>query len=364
MRVLNKQVPPRHPHPRSQQGITLIELMIALVIGLLATGAMLKVYVDSSRLYRFNESLARIQENGRFGLEFIRRDARMAGFWGCNSAVVLGNVLPELAALSPHRLPYYVTGTNDGGDNDSDTITFTQAASGSMVTAVDMASASSVVSVVSADSLGAFADGDVLIITDCVTADIFEFKSTGTELSKAYATGSRLYRVQQTTFCIEEDADTAQPMLRRLLKPNTNLAPNPNAPQCPADGDELVEGIENMQILMGEDTNAAFDGSVNRYVYPGHAVAENLNDYVDDRIVSVRISLLAVSPYNNVTTERAPYFFNGAMVRTEDISTDDRYLRKDFTTTVALRNKNWMRTEDVSVEPVGHLSWEQLFPSQ
>ena len=65
MRVLNKQVPPRHPHPRSQQGITLIELMIALVIGLLATGAMLKVYVDSSRLYRFNEGLARIQENGR-----------------------------------------------------------------------------------------------------------------------------------------------------------------------------------------------------------------------------------------------------------------------------------------------------------
>jgi hypothetical protein len=87
-------------------------------------------------------------------------------------------------------------------------------------------------------------------------------------------------------------------------------------------------------------------------------------DLDDDRIVSTRISLLAVSPYNNVTTERAPYFFNGAMVRTEDISTDDRYLRKEFTTTVALRNKNRMRTEDVSAEQVGHLSWEQLFPSQ
>ena len=75
---------PRYWYPRSQLGVTLIELMIALVIGLLATGAMLKVYVDSSRLYRFNEGLARIQENGRFATEFIRRDARVAGFWGCN----------------------------------------------------------------------------------------------------------------------------------------------------------------------------------------------------------------------------------------------------------------------------------------
>ena len=47
MMLTNKKHPPHRPHPQVQQGITLIELMIALVIGLLATGAMLKVYVDS-----------------------------------------------------------------------------------------------------------------------------------------------------------------------------------------------------------------------------------------------------------------------------------------------------------------------------
>ena len=340
MRFLNKQVPPRHPHPRSQQGITLIELMIALVIGLLATGAMLKVYVDSSQLYRFNEGLARIQENGRFGLEFIRRDARMAGFWGCNHDAILDNLIQLAAPDHPDYELSGITSENDSGSNGSDRITFSGA--GRLVDTLrqDMTDKWRNVKVLSAVGIQR---KDALLITDCINADIFMVtgfppsdprnlkhrsggsrKNTSRDLSKAYKKNmSSLYRVQQTTFCIAEgDADPAQFSLRRHVNQQ-------DGDTCAADGDELVEGIENMQILMGEDTNG--DGTANRYVPPPEP-----GDRLMHPVVSIRISLLAVSPNNNVTTEPAPYFFNGVSV-TPNIN--DRYLRKVFTTTITLRNK-------------------------
>ena len=335
MRVLNKQVPPRHPHPRSQQGITLIELMIALVIGLLATGAMLKVYVDSSRLYRFNESLARIQENGRFGLEFIRRDARMAGFWGCNHGASLTNrINPE---------PDYpdITGTNNDGLNEADSITFSGAGNSVATVSSDMTTPDSDIPISRTKILE---EGDALLISDCETADIFQLTriggstpsltlehSTGMnttdELSKAYTSGSRLYPARQITFCIAPGADPEQPSLRRLTNPASGQT-------CTTHGDELVEGIENMQVLFGEDTDANddgtnSDGTANRYLSFG------ADDLDMDRVVSVRIFLLARSLNDNLTTESSPYFFYD-----QGHAPGDKRLRKAFTTTITLRNKS------------------------
>jgi type IV pilus assembly protein PilW len=309
--------------------------MIALVIGLLATGAMLKVYVDSSRLYRFNEGLARIQENGRFATEFIRRDARMAGFWGCYRGADLTN------RISPGSTGYIsyesndITGTNNDGLNSSDTITFSGASGGGIAVNDNMDSARSAIPV---SSLGNFQTGDTLLISDCETADIFQVTATGgsapsltlihgtegntsVELSKAYAAGSRLYRVQQTTFCIAPGADSEQPSLRRLTNPVSGQT-------CTNHGDELVEGIENMQVLFGEDTNADGDGTANRYV------SFDPDDLKMDHVVSVRIFLLARSLNDNLTTEPSPYIFVE-----QKLAPDDKRLRKVFTTTITLRNK-------------------------
>ena len=359
MRFVAQKSSPRYWYPRSQLGVTLIELMIALVIGLLATGAMLKVYVDSSQLYRFNESLARIQENGRLGLEFIRREARMVGFWGCYNGTT------DLTELYRKRAVGSLAGTNLtlGSENISigritmnpsfgpmgfhltDTIQFQGATGRAATLTSDMEAVNSPITI---DDIRNIKPGDALLITDCETAEIFGLSaisgSTSTptleyfsgigvdnsdELSKAYAAGSQIYRVTKTTFCIAKDTDLGQSSLRRLV----NGVPSDGT----TEGDELVDGIEDMQILVGEDTDAdsegvGGDGIANRYFYVDDSSTDR--DQSLTRLVSLRISLLAVSPNNNTTTEPAPYFFNG-----QEVTPSDRYLRKVFTTTIAVRNK-------------------------
>ena len=326
--------------PHRQYGVTLVELMIALAIGLLVTVAMLKVYVDASRMYRFNEGLARVQENGRFALEFIRRDARVAGFWGCYSDATLTNGVSATSDAYINVGAGHITGTSDDGLNGSDSITFRSATgSGALVTSGMSGTGDSV----TVESVGALSTNTAVLISDCEDGDLFQVTGiAGTalahaagananvspNLNKAYAAGARVYEAREATFCIAPGADPAQPALRRIVNPTPGQT-------CASNGDELLEGIENMQILYGEDTDADADGAngdgtANRYVAFG---ASGLDI---DRIVSVRISLLARSLNNNLTTAPSPYTFNGIAVTP---ASTDKYLRKVFTTTITLRNK-------------------------
>ncbi|MDE1460534.1 PilW family protein [Spartinivicinus poritis] len=67
-------------HFYKQQGMSLIELMIALVLGLLLIAGILQLFLGVTQTFRQNETLSRIQENGRFSLDFIAQDIRSAGY--------------------------------------------------------------------------------------------------------------------------------------------------------------------------------------------------------------------------------------------------------------------------------------------
>lgn len=66
--------------PRKQAGFTLVELMIALVLGLIVIAAVVNMYIGSSRSSTFTRGLQTMQENGRYGVSALQRGFRLAGF--------------------------------------------------------------------------------------------------------------------------------------------------------------------------------------------------------------------------------------------------------------------------------------------
>ena len=95
---------------RAERGLTLVELMVSIALGLLVIGAVLYVYLGSKGAYRTNKSTSRVQEAGRFGLDAMLRDIRQAGFIGCGSRLSLADfqaqgiyqlATPKLNVMAP-----------------------------------------------------------------------------------------------------------------------------------------------------------------------------------------------------------------------------------------------------------------------
>lgn len=71
-----------------QRGFTLIELMIALVLGLVLIGGVISVLLSNQQTYRTNTALSQLQDNARTAFEFLARDIRQAGSTPCGNASV------------------------------------------------------------------------------------------------------------------------------------------------------------------------------------------------------------------------------------------------------------------------------------
>jgi len=79
---------------RTQRGLSLIETMVSIALGLLVVGAVLYVYMGSRGAYRISKSTSRTQEAGRFGLDAIMHDVREVGFIGCGSRMSMATYQP------------------------------------------------------------------------------------------------------------------------------------------------------------------------------------------------------------------------------------------------------------------------------
>jgi len=68
---------------KQQLGMTLIELLIAMLLGAVLITGVVQIFISSKQTNQLLEATARIQENGRFALSFISTDLVNAGFRQC-----------------------------------------------------------------------------------------------------------------------------------------------------------------------------------------------------------------------------------------------------------------------------------------
>jgi len=86
------QVYSNAPNDR-QHGFTLVELMVAMVLGLVVIGGVVSVFLSNQQSYRTNQALGEVQDNSRIAFELMARDIRDAGLTGCGNTGRVADVL-------------------------------------------------------------------------------------------------------------------------------------------------------------------------------------------------------------------------------------------------------------------------------
>lgn len=83
-------------HP--ERGFSLVELMIALALGLFLTGVAITIVVNNRQTFRTAENQARMQENARAAFEMLARDLRAAGGNPCGANQYTNNLTNNAAS--------------------------------------------------------------------------------------------------------------------------------------------------------------------------------------------------------------------------------------------------------------------------
>src|SRR4051812_17045888 len=79
-----------HPStPRPQRGFTLIEILIAVALGLLITAGLARLFVGSRQTFATTDDISRMQENVRLAMDVLGRTVRAAGYMSAPNTYAL-----------------------------------------------------------------------------------------------------------------------------------------------------------------------------------------------------------------------------------------------------------------------------------
>ena len=328
----------RARHTRSR-GLSLVELMVALVVGLLLMAGTISIFLSNKRTYEITDDLSRLQENARFALETMLRDLRMAGNLGCGqrsvnlttevavpSDGILWDLTTNLEGLDDGATAWSPSGRATSADNNvsglrdvpvaplagTDAITLRYGAGPGLVMTAGQSVSGATIPVDTSDDAGDRTDDDagaehaalqqaqLAVLTDCGGMSLFQLSAvqaaavvssagfsrpfersaTGPMYPRVMPVRAVRYFVGDGAIAIADEAtrcrdDRGQPVPALYRTTLTTTHPEP-----------VVCGVENMQILYGVDN----DGDEQPNLYARASAVCNTVQWRN--VVSVRLGLL------------------------------------------------------------------------
>ena len=315
-----------------QTGFSLIELMIAMLLGLLIMAGLVNLFLQSKRSFNQNESIARMQEDARFALDTIVTDLSMAG------------MLADM--LTPQGMGFDTTlaigvDCGPGGFPNWAFSMINLAGDYAAIEAVDNATDASAGAAHTCLAVGDVKPGTDILTIKRVAGRAQPVPEAGRVYLRTNGTAGLLftepvsaappvivpipfqdweylpviYYVQNYAFAPGDGMPT---LCRKVL--------SPVGPASSMTTDCLARGVEDLQIEYGIDTDN--DGSAN--VYLAAPLASQMS-----QAVSAKIYLLVRSENSDLSYLNDKLY---TLSNAAPFAPNDNFYRRTFSTTVGIRN--------------------------
>ncbi|WP_349919650.1 PilW family protein [Aeromonas veronii] len=322
------------------RGFTLVEWLIAMLIGVFLVGGGLSIFVASRATTEDAFDQSELQENGRIAMRMLTQDLKWAGFWGdytgspmaTGQGVTLSSGSTVLAAddcldnLGRGSLPPGV-GTNRS--LWATRIDGSKAIAGGAFACIPVASRIANTDVISIKRLMGRP------LTDANAAGNRFYLATNTQVAQMFKGGEtipsvtamparQLWEYQHIVYYLSPNATTNSPELRKRY-----LTANGGSVLI---GGAMAEGIERLSILFGVDDSPVPDSTIDRYVASNNVTEQ---EWSEGRVVAARVFVLVRS------LQASGRYVNNNAYQVGDVSVTgngDGFRRLLLETSVSLRN--------------------------
>ncbi len=330
-----------------QSGFSVTELLVAITVSLILLAGVIQLLVSNKQAYRLQENTSVLNENARFAVQRLSQLLRMGSHWGGASRDAI-RPHSDVSGHSDTCTKHLATSTNDTntvlgieGVNGAATSPFTDCVSNADYVAnsdIILVRYSNPNDCVDSGDLGNAQNEGRLWVRSAVAFNAVVFE--GEDLSDVTGANPALQDITDPPG-VSNCAHGAYVLYLRPCQRlgtgdvcDASLDSTPTLVLLRLDGttpepEELVAGVEQMQVVYGEDFDN--DGAADRYV-----AANSVSDW--SFVVSLRVNLLIRNLERDVAYN-GPASVNMLDGFTYSIPTDERrYRRKQYTVVIQVRN--------------------------